>query len=540
MYLSLLALVVALTSFTNLARSSVLKLESRQERFSPNQQRADAVKEAFKHAWDGYYKFAFPNDELLSVTNGSSNSRNGWGASAVDAFSTALIMEIPEVVNQILDFVPTINFDQTNSEVSLFETTIRYLGGLLSGQFEILCLKYTRPLISSLAYDLLKGPLSNIASSEAKVDLILQKATHLADNLAYAFDTPSGIPRNGLFITNKTADDSPTNSLATIGTLVLEWTHLSDLTGNQTYAKLSQKAQSYLMNPKPASSEPWPGLVGSYISIKTGEFQDAYGGWVGGADSFYEYLIKMYAYDTSRFETYRDRWILAADSSISHIASHPSSRPDLTFLAQYNGTKLIFQSQHLACFDGGNFIYGGLVLNEQKYIDFGLELVEGCHETYEKTLTGLGPEVFRWVTDTTPDNDLDNPQPPANQADFYAKAGFFFDNPIYALRPEVIESFYYAYRATGDTKYQEWAWNAFLSLNQTCRTASGFAPIIDTNKPRGGGFLNFQESFFFAEVLKYSYLIHAPEKEWQVEHEGSNAWVYNTEAHPLRVAGSPV
>ncbi|TQS34146.1 hypothetical protein Golomagni_05484, partial [Golovinomyces magnicellulatus] len=504
--LSLIALFVALISYTNPAQSSILKLDSRQERFSPNQQRADAVKEAFKHAWDGYYKFAFPKDELLSVSNGSSNSRNGWGASAVDAFSTALVMEIPEVVNQILDYVPTINFDQTNSEVSLFETTIRYLGGLLS------------------AYDLLKGPLSNIASSGAKVDLILQKATHLADNLAYAFDTPSGIPRNSLFIQNKTTNESPINTLATIGTLVLEWTHLSDLTGNQTYAKLSQKAQSYLMNPKPASLEPWPGLVGTDISVITGEFQDANGGWIGGSDSFYEYLIKMYAYDISRFEIYRDRWILAADSSISHLASHPSSRPDLTFLAQYKGIKPIYQSEHLACFDGGNFIYGGLVLNEQKYIDFGLELVEGCHETYEKTLTGLGPEIFKWVTDSTPNNDLDNPQPPADQADFYAKSGFFFDNPTYALRPEVIESFYYAYRATGDKKYQEWAWNAFLSLNQTCRTASGFAPISDTNKPGGGSLLDFQESFFFAEVIKYSYLIHAPEKEWQVEHEGSNPW----------------
>jgi mannosyl-oligosaccharide alpha-1,2-mannosidase len=29
------------------------------------------------------------------------------------------------------------------------------------------------------------------------------------------------------------------NGLATIGSLVLEWTHLADLTGNQTYAHLS-------------------------------------------------------------------------------------------------------------------------------------------------------------------------------------------------------------------------------------------------------------------------------------------------------------
>lgn len=60
--------------------------------------------------------------------------RNGWGASAVDAFSTALVMEDWEVVNQILAFVPTINFDQAIGDVSLFETTIRYLGGLLSGE----------------------------------------------------------------------------------------------------------------------------------------------------------------------------------------------------------------------------------------------------------------------------------------------------------------------------------------------------------------------------------------------------------------------
>jgi mannosyl-oligosaccharide alpha-1,2-mannosidase len=59
--------------------------------------------------------------------------RNGWGASAVDAFSTAIVMQIPEIVNTILEYIPTIDFDHTPSQVSLFETTIRYLGGLLSG-----------------------------------------------------------------------------------------------------------------------------------------------------------------------------------------------------------------------------------------------------------------------------------------------------------------------------------------------------------------------------------------------------------------------
>lgn len=164
----------------------------------------------------------------------------------------------------------------------------------------------------------------------------------------------------------------------------------------------------------------------------------------------------------------------------------------------------------VACFDGGSFLLGGLVLQEQKYIDFGLALVAGCHDTYASTLTGIGPESFRWVTNTTSATDSNNPPPPATQAAFYAKAGFYITNGQYILRPEVIESFYYAYRATGDQTYRDWAWNAFVAINATCRVGSGFAELRDVNAPGGGGYNDFQDSFLFAEVMKYSYLIQAP------------------------------
>lgn len=181
------------------------------------------------------------------------------------------------------------------------------------------------------------------------------------------------------------------------------------------------------------------------MNIDTGLFEDASGGWNGRDDSFYEYLIKMYVYDSSRFSSYKDRWILAADSSVAHLASHPSSRPELTFLAQFQNTSLDLQSGHLACFDGGNFILGGLVLKEEKYIDFGLKLVEACEDLYNQTLTGIGPESFSWNV-----SDL-----PASQAAFYERAGFYITDSMYILRPEVIESFYYAYRATGSRVYQD-------------------------------------------------------------------------------------
>ena len=186
-------------------------------------------------------------------------------------------MELSDIVNEIVNYVPTIDFSVSKDDevVSLFETTIRYLGGMLS------------------AYDFLTGPLANLVQDKSNVKSLLNQAENLANILSFAFDTPSGVPS--------------TNGLSQAGSLVLEWTHLSDLTGNKTYADLSQKAESYLLDPRPSSGEPFPGLVGSNINLSNGQFADGTGGWDSGDDSFYEYLIKMYVYDQSRFGNYKDR-----------------------------------------------------------------------------------------------------------------------------------------------------------------------------------------------------------------------------------------
>ena len=46
-------------------------------------------------------------------------------------------MEKWDVIDQILKYIPTINFDEAKDGVSLFETTIRYLGGLVSGKAQV-------------------------------------------------------------------------------------------------------------------------------------------------------------------------------------------------------------------------------------------------------------------------------------------------------------------------------------------------------------------------------------------------------------------
>lgn len=135
----------------------------------------------------------------------------------------------------------------------------------------------------------------------------MTQATSLADNLKFAFNTTSGIPHNNLDYSKKTGSDQQ-NNIAQIGTLVLEWTRLSDLTGKRVYANLTQKAESYLLNTSPTSTEPFPGLITSWYDITTGQGIGANGGWGPLDDSYYEYLLKMYIYDPVKYAQYGEKY----------------------------------------------------------------------------------------------------------------------------------------------------------------------------------------------------------------------------------------
>jgi Glycosyl hydrolase family 47. len=145
-----------------------------------------------------------------------------------------------DAVNTILDHISKIDYTQTPDGVSLFETTIRYLAGMLSG------------------YDLLTGPASDLVDNKDGVNNLLAQSKKLADVLKFAFTTDSGVPYNNINITSQANDGATTNGLAVTGTLVLEWTRLSDLLGDDLYADLAQKAESYLLEPQPSSGEPSP------------------------------------------------------------------------------------------------------------------------------------------------------------------------------------------------------------------------------------------------------------------------------------------
>ena len=257
---------------------------------------------------------------------------------------------------------------------------------------------------------------------------------------------------------------------------------------------------------------------------------------MSGNDSAYEYLIKMYVYDPDRYQNYSERWQEAADSTIAHLIGHPSSRPDLTVAGAFDGMQMENYSEQLACFIGGNFILASTVLDRSDYLQYGLDFSEFCANGYRYAASGIGPVEYSWNTTI-----LQMPQY-RNQTSFYEEAGWFIpDNTAYGngQAPEAVESWYYAYQVTQDQYWRDVAWAYTLAQNRTERVGSGFSSINDVLVYDGNGTQNFMASYMLAEVLKYQYLIQTPKKGiWDVEYgtDHKNYFVYNTEAHPIRVA----
>lgn len=145
--------------FTFPEESAVDKIE--------REQKLEAIKEAFQHAWSGYKANALLHDELTPVSGEYKDPFNGWGATLVDSLDTLWMMGLEDEFEKAVQWVKKINFTTSGrKDIPLFETVIRYLGGLIS------------------AYDV----------SRAKHQILLDKAVELADILMGSFDTPNRMP----------------------------------------------------------------------------------------------------------------------------------------------------------------------------------------------------------------------------------------------------------------------------------------------------------------------------------------------------------
>ena len=120
--------------------------------------------------------------------------------------------------------------------------------------------------------------------------------------------------------------------------------------------------------------------------------------------------------------------------------------------------------------------------------------------------TGIGPEIFAFYGDRG-QIPADWLQYVDGQMGFFNKTGFLNIQPYqyYYLRPEVLESNFYAWRLTGDTKYLDRAAAAINSFQTYLKAPAGYAGIWDimNTTTTNANFIDDTESFWYAEVLKY-------------------------------------
>lgn len=202
------------------------------------------VKAEMKHAWDGYARFAFGHDEFKPISNGYQDPFAGWGATMVDALDSLWIMGLKEEFDKAYKGLEDIDFTTTpyRREIPVFETTIRYLGGLLA------------------AYDVTGG-------HKGDYPLLLKKAVELAEILMGVFDTPNRMPV--LYYNWKPAfasqakRASKSSGIAELGSLSMEFTRLAQLTGKDKYydavARITNALEEW-QNRGDDTAPPIPGL----------------------------------------------------------------------------------------------------------------------------------------------------------------------------------------------------------------------------------------------------------------------------------------
>ncbi|WRT67490.1 uncharacterized protein IL334_004462 [Kwoniella shivajii] len=547
------------------------------------EERKEAVRRGFKHAWEAYKRHAWGHDEVRPVSQTPSNPFNGWGATIVDSLDTLLLMGFSEEYNLCRPHVNQMNFhwvggrdwssgyvtedDDGTGEVyalprdhgvalGVFETGIRYLGGLLG------------------AYDL------------SGDQLLIERAEDLANVLGRAFNTVSGLPAGRMDpgAPEEEMIHLSTVSVAEVGSMSLELIRLSQITGDRKWFDLAQRAMDYLKERViPRSTQiplipMWFQPDASLNNVQTGGF--TFGGL---ADSYYEYLVKAFKLlgNSPVAQIWREVYEESIDKAKEILYKDITVVPgrELFTIGKFENGRLIHELEHLTCFAGAMLGLGAKLLDRPKDLEDGLKLTQTCYWLSADTPTGLQPEVMEWyqphesetmyVNMTLEENEIykpplkkgESPEAGSTHSDMNGLLRWNIDgsiveprdpvdNPVKYVkklrgkptgsrrvngrginRPETIESIFYMYRLTGDRKWQEKGWKMFVSWMETARVDGGISSVDDVTKSKENvRFGDNMESFALAETFKYHFLLQSEPDVLSLDD-----YVLNTEAHPFLV-----
>lgn len=220
-------------------------------------QLANQVKAEFLHAWNGYKKYAWGNDDLNPISKTPKN----WHSESllmtpVDSLDTMILMGLKKEADESRKYIiENLSFDK-DIYVQNFEITIRILGGLLS------------------AYQM---------TNDKK---LLDLADDLGNRLLPVFNSPTGLPYKYVNLkTGKTRGEI--SNPAETGTLLIEFGTLSKLTNKPIYYEKAKRALVETYNRRSKI-----GLVGTRIDVHTGEWTNTESHISAEIDSYYEYLLK--------------------------------------------------------------------------------------------------------------------------------------------------------------------------------------------------------------------------------------------------------
>lgn len=444
----------------------------------------DEVKEMFYHAYDSYLKFAYPYDELRPISCDGIDTYGSYSLTLIDALDTLAIMGNYSEFQRVVDILSTKTDFDANINVSVFETNIRIIGGLLSAH-----------LLSNKAGVKLEpgwpcnGPLLRLAEDVAK-------------RLVVAFNTKTGMPYGTVNLRNGVPKgETPVTCTAGIGTFIVEFGTLSRLTGDPLYEEVAMNALYALFNHQSPL-----GLFGNHIDTDTGRWTAQDAGIGSGVDSYFEYLVKgsillqrpelmeMFYESRKAIDKYlkKDDWYMWVSMTKGQV------------------TLPVFQSLEA---------YWPGVLSLIGETSSAMRTLHNYHQVWQQY--GFTPE-FYYITQN--------------------EAGTGKES--YPLRPELIESIMYLYRATGDPFLLQAGEDILRSIKHSARTPCGYATIKDVRDHRKE---DRMESFFLSETTKYLYLlfdtdnfihnqgqhgtiINTPNGECIVDAGG---YIFNTEAHPI-------
>jgi len=455
--------------------SETMEIRELFEPYKSVQAASDAVLGAFKHAYGSYAKHCFGKDELRPMSKGCINEF-GLGLTIVDALDTMYIMGLHDEFKRARDWVANMRVD-VPKHVSVFETIIRVLGGLLS------------------AHGLSKDPV------------FLDKSLALAKQLSPALT--GNIPKSRVNLrTGQTGSHGwapNTAVIAEVGSLQIEMWYLTKASKEQRWNNYGDQVIRFLDTRHPQ----FPGLYPTFINFNGG-FSQNHISFGALGDSLYEYLLKMWILNGKQAnDKYRRMYLQSIDTMMNKLLT--KSNEGLWYIAEMRGGNLDHKMDHLTCFAPGMLALGyhhkvstDMEVNK-KHLKAAEDVLETCVQMYIRW--PISPEMVRF----TP----------------YMTIG----SATNFQRPETVESLFVLWQVTKNEKWRKYGWTIFQKFERHLKVPNGYASlnhVADTNSKS-----DKMESFLLAETHKYLYLLFQDNPSITID-----TYVFNTEAHPMPIAAS--